>query len=661
MSFDPDRIHEKDDIKGEAEHYELEQSSLGPELTELQKEIAIVAALSEEEYNLAEKKLVRKIDTRLLPTLFILLVLNYLDRNALASARVQGLEKDLGLVGTQFKRDRVELVARVIREALTPGNQPKMRKRLTTMIGSKSSASGRATPNSHGFSSSLAMNAGDEAFTLVALVMGNLLARPLPNEETFTEYVTQMIEATCHYILPPSPSSLGLYVDKTLAATAQPNLGTCCSLFPYCQCSPGIAPLSESLPRLSPLFDSETQQLVRQRYALARNGGLMSAFASFVHPDRVYLKSYLQDPQGVCLSGLEVSKKVRAVAWRILITNVHLFPVSGADSLSDTYPQGESITDMALVMEASASAGTSGKEEQPPNGLGETSEDGEDFVFEGKASQEDDDKSVAADPGIWITEYYRTGATQVLGPHDNLLFDGNETASSIPTSFPVTENKAQRQARFLTVLDTDLSKMTELEPKWQYLIALLRHAVRLQQASHSGNRKPWTAVEIERMAEAAVRSSAAWDHIDDVEETFDNKTPGPLLQNRNADIVAHVTAAALDVLALSQALLLGEGDPSEVIAIYRFMEGSMWHAALEAYSDNTTLSPLQRDIKSAVVAAVTEGFDSRYVLGLGTAPVSKQPKRERPESPIPAAPIAKKASGKLPKATHGRYDLLMEM
>jgi hypothetical protein len=43
-----------------------------------------VAALSEEEYALAEKKLVRKIDLRLLPTLFILLVLNYLDRNALA-------------------------------------------------------------------------------------------------------------------------------------------------------------------------------------------------------------------------------------------------------------------------------------------------------------------------------------------------------------------------------------------------------------------------------------------------------------------------------------------------------------------------------------------------------------------------------------------------
>lgn len=38
----------------------------------------------------------------ILPTLFILLVLNYLDRNALPLARVQGIEKDIGLQGTNF-------------------------------------------------------------------------------------------------------------------------------------------------------------------------------------------------------------------------------------------------------------------------------------------------------------------------------------------------------------------------------------------------------------------------------------------------------------------------------------------------------------------------------------------------------------------------------
>lgn len=37
-----------------------------------------------------------------MPALFTLIVLNYLDRNALAAARVQGIEADLGMKGNDF-------------------------------------------------------------------------------------------------------------------------------------------------------------------------------------------------------------------------------------------------------------------------------------------------------------------------------------------------------------------------------------------------------------------------------------------------------------------------------------------------------------------------------------------------------------------------------
>jgi len=50
----------------------------------------------------AEKQLLRKIDRRIMPCLILMIILNYLDRNALANARVQGIEKSLGLVGPQF-------------------------------------------------------------------------------------------------------------------------------------------------------------------------------------------------------------------------------------------------------------------------------------------------------------------------------------------------------------------------------------------------------------------------------------------------------------------------------------------------------------------------------------------------------------------------------
>lgn len=54
------------------------------------------------EYRATEERLVRKLDMTLLPMLWILYLLNYLDRNNIAQARLNKFEKDLGLVGDQF-------------------------------------------------------------------------------------------------------------------------------------------------------------------------------------------------------------------------------------------------------------------------------------------------------------------------------------------------------------------------------------------------------------------------------------------------------------------------------------------------------------------------------------------------------------------------------
>ncbi|KAJ7134733.1 MFS transporter [Mycena epipterygia] len=50
----------------------------------------------------AERKLVRKLDTRLLPTIFLIFIMNYIDRNGITTARLQGLEQDLGLSDLQY-------------------------------------------------------------------------------------------------------------------------------------------------------------------------------------------------------------------------------------------------------------------------------------------------------------------------------------------------------------------------------------------------------------------------------------------------------------------------------------------------------------------------------------------------------------------------------
>jgi hypothetical protein len=53
-------------------------------------------------YSAAETKLVRKLDWHIMPIVFCMYFMNKLDQNAIANARLDSFEKDLGLVGNQF-------------------------------------------------------------------------------------------------------------------------------------------------------------------------------------------------------------------------------------------------------------------------------------------------------------------------------------------------------------------------------------------------------------------------------------------------------------------------------------------------------------------------------------------------------------------------------
>lgn len=58
--------------------------------------------LSPEEL-VAEKKLRKKIDALIMPIVVVVYLMNYIDRNNYAAARLQGLEDDLGLEGNQYQ------------------------------------------------------------------------------------------------------------------------------------------------------------------------------------------------------------------------------------------------------------------------------------------------------------------------------------------------------------------------------------------------------------------------------------------------------------------------------------------------------------------------------------------------------------------------------
>ncbi|KAL9008582.1 MAG: hypothetical protein Q9173_006311 [Seirophora scorigena] len=94
-----------DDQKPEPEH--LSDTSNDPEtkdpsVRKRREAPPLVRDLAPEERARLETALVKKIDLRLLPMLILMYLMNYLDRNNIAAARLAGLEEELELTGTQY-------------------------------------------------------------------------------------------------------------------------------------------------------------------------------------------------------------------------------------------------------------------------------------------------------------------------------------------------------------------------------------------------------------------------------------------------------------------------------------------------------------------------------------------------------------------------------
>lgn len=54
-----------------------------------------------------ERKLLRKMDLRLMPMLTLLYLFSFLDRGNIGNARIEGMEEDLHLGGTQYNWARM--------------------------------------------------------------------------------------------------------------------------------------------------------------------------------------------------------------------------------------------------------------------------------------------------------------------------------------------------------------------------------------------------------------------------------------------------------------------------------------------------------------------------------------------------------------------------
>lgn len=95
-----EEVSEKAEIRASLDKAKADQI---PGINEEQKAFFLQFANKDEEWRRHyDKKVLRKVDLRLMPVLTLMYLLNFLDRANLAQARQGSLEEDLGMTGTDF-------------------------------------------------------------------------------------------------------------------------------------------------------------------------------------------------------------------------------------------------------------------------------------------------------------------------------------------------------------------------------------------------------------------------------------------------------------------------------------------------------------------------------------------------------------------------------
>ncbi|KAI0753056.1 MFS general substrate transporter [Daedaleopsis nitida] len=95
-------------------------SSTAPSLDDSPRQALLDGELLAEDVRpAAERSLVRTLDMRLLPTIILIYIMNYIDRVAISAARLKGLEQDLGLSDIQY-----ETVLAVLYASYVPAQIP---------------------------------------------------------------------------------------------------------------------------------------------------------------------------------------------------------------------------------------------------------------------------------------------------------------------------------------------------------------------------------------------------------------------------------------------------------------------------------------------------------------------------------------------------------
>ncbi len=463
--------------------------------------------------------------------------------------------------------------------------------------------------------------AGDHAEAFVSHVVGLMLApSTAPSRrsaqrvppEVEARLVQDIIEATCHYILPASPAA---------AEDGTHGHAHCCATFPFCTCGTGTAP------------PSVAQMHNRERYARARQRGLMSSFSAYADPNTVWLHTGVEDPEGTSPRGTAAARTRRRRAWEVVVDGV-----GGLPGLK----QGgyQRVDEVAPDLDLDAAEPEIAQDGPPADG---------DNTDETAVSSEEAECDLATGPRV--VEYLRVGASTHLGPVDLDVTERDGAAAILES--PRAEQVAYLTAALCAVGPEQGSSPPgdDIDTALQPLVAILRSVI--VQAHQEG--KPWQRQEVHAAVRAGVASLDRWSTPDVAadETTIEH----PTLETKHCVHLSQVVSVALDADQLSQALLLSadfddEDDQGHALLppAYQYLDGSLWHLH---FLEDQRLGEQAESNAARCLSAVGRGL-AVMIKGWGESSASATKSNRR----LAKAANGRNGKGQANGGTPSRYGLL---
>lgn len=491
-----------------------------------------------------------------------------------------------------------------------------------------------------------ASDAGDKAIELIRKVVNKLSVVGVITDGVMQEMVEKIVGSTFQYILPDNIQ--------------------CCDVYPFC---------GQYLDRGCQSGGVTPQQI---RYAeTRRKGWAMYATGAYLHPDRVYLYTVLEDPSNSSHRTSPILQEVRRQAWFTL-----------EQSLGELRWPGQSEEELGMATEDTQ------PKELLKNGHPEVSVDelGDRVAKLSTNGNSDHNVDVAQlsqsfRPRVMV-EYSRRGTSQRCSAVSVALPPASEQ------SVKCTSSLQDRIQRYCSVLHSDTTTVRALSPSLHPLVACVRMCI-IDAGRHEVDSLKWRKTEVIAVLKAGLGMLIGWDKECKVSKTkkksdnFDKDFYPPLV-NRNCNLVAQVNAVSLDSLLLAEALGLTPLDNDQLpktagvtldlglthIFPFMYISGVTLHHLLSNLEPPVTTGWKWNENESdqlldTCYTAVIDGLENS-ILGLHTAPtlVAKSNKyippnaRDRGAYPTHQRNSSQSSGPKAksqPRKPLGRFDLLQEL